>query len=30
MEIEAAGGCPAVMRPNTTLSLVVSTRLAVE
>ena len=26
MEIEAAGGCPAVIRPNDTMSVVVSTR----
>lgn len=26
MEIEAAGGCPAIMRPNTEMSLTVSTR----
>lgn len=28
MEIEAAGGCPAVIRPNTELTVVVSTRFA--
>jgi hypothetical protein len=28
MEIEAAGGCPAVIRPNVELSLEVNTRFA--
>ena len=28
MEIEAAGGCPAVIRPNTEMSVTVSTRFA--
>jgi hypothetical protein len=26
MEIEAAGGCPAILRPGTSMSILVSTR----